>query len=147
VPRESAPSATATHGPSGRFTISFAGDVNFSGRTAARLARNPATVFGPAAAVLRRADLTMVNLETAITTGGVAQPKEFTFRAPPVALTALRDAGVDVATMANNHGADYGESGLRDSLRAIAKSGFPVIGIGANARQAFAPYTRARSTA
>jgi poly-gamma-glutamate synthesis protein (capsule biosynthesis protein) len=44
--------------------------------------------------------------------------------------------------MANNHGADYGESGLRDSLRAIAKSGFPVIGIGANARQAFAPYTR-----
>jgi poly-gamma-glutamate capsule biosynthesis protein CapA/YwtB (metallophosphatase superfamily) len=54
----------------------------------------------------------MVNLETAITTGGVAQNKEFTFRAPPAAFTALRDAGIDVATMANNHGADYGASGV-----------------------------------
>jgi poly-gamma-glutamate synthesis protein (capsule biosynthesis protein) len=83
----------------------------------------------------------MVNLETAITTGGVQQDKEFTFRAPPVALTALRDAGIDVATMANNHGADYGTPGLYDSLRAIRRSGFPVIGIGRNAAQAFAPYT------
>lgn len=125
--------------PSGRFTISFAGDVNFAERTAALL-DHPATAFGPAAAVLRRADLTMVNLETAITAGGDRQAKEFTFRAPPTALTALRDAGIDVATMANNHGADYGAAGLRDSLRASRESGFPVIGIGADARQAFAPY-------
>jgi poly-gamma-glutamate capsule biosynthesis protein CapA/YwtB (metallophosphatase superfamily) len=120
--------------------MSFAGDVNFMDRTRARLDRNPATVFGPAAAVLRRADLTMVNLETAITTGGVQQNKEFTFRAPPVALDALRDAGVDVATMANNHGADYGLPGLRDTFRAIRAKHFPVIGIGPNAAAAFAPY-------
>jgi poly-gamma-glutamate synthesis protein (capsule biosynthesis protein) len=107
---------------------------------AQRLQRNPATVFGASAKVLRKADLTMVNLETAITTGGVQQNKLFTFRAPPLALTALRDAGIDVATMANNHGADYGEPGLRDSLKAIEDSHFPVIGIGKNAAQAFAPY-------
>jgi poly-gamma-glutamate capsule biosynthesis protein CapA/YwtB (metallophosphatase superfamily) len=141
--RSSADSPTPTRParPSGRFTISFAGDVHFSGRVAQRLAHDPATVFAQAAPVLRRADLTMVNLETAITTGGVQQNKEFTFRAPPVALAALRDAGIDVATMANNHGADYGTPGLRDSLRAIKRSGFPVIGIGRNAAQAFAPYT------
>ncbi|HET6878135.1 MAG TPA: CapA family protein [Jatrophihabitans sp.] len=120
--------------------MSFAGDVHFSGRVRKRLA-HPATAFGAAAKVLRRADLTMVNLETAITTGGVQQNKEFTFRAPPKALTALRDAGIDVATMANNHGADYGTPGLRDSLRAIRTHHFPVIGIGRNAKQAFAPYT------
>ena len=123
------------------FTISFAGDVHFSGRVAARLAHNPARVFAQAAPGLRKADLTMVNLETAITNGGVQQNKEFTFRAPPVALTALRDAGIDVATMANNHGADYGTPGLHDSLRAIRRSGFPVIGIGKDAKRAFAPYT------
>ena len=122
------------------FTISFAGDVHFMDRVGVRLARNPATVFGQAAAVLRRADLTMVNLETAITTGGDAQPKLFTFRAPPIALTALRDAGIDVATMANNHGADYGTSGLHETLNAIKDEHFPVIGIGANETQAFAPY-------
>jgi poly-gamma-glutamate synthesis protein (capsule biosynthesis protein) len=126
--------------PSGRFTVSFAGDVHFSGRIAARLARDPATVFGPAAAVLRRADLTMVNLETAIATSGAPAAKEFTFRAPPSALTALRDAGIDVATMANNHGADYGAAGLRQTLDAIALSRFPVVGIGRDAAAAFAPY-------
>jgi poly-gamma-glutamate synthesis protein (capsule biosynthesis protein) len=115
--------------------------VHFSGRLAARLARDPATVFGPAVAVLRRADLTMVNLETAIATSGAAAPKEFTFRAPPSALTALRDAGIDVATMANNHGADYGTAGLQQTLQAITRSRFPVVGIGRDAAAAFAAYT------
>jgi len=137
------PSRPAAPGkPAGEFTISFAGDINFMDRTLARLQANPATVFGPAAAVLSAADITMVNLETAITTGGDPQGKEFVFRAPPIALAALKDAGIDVATEANNHGADYGASGLADTLAAIKASGFPVIGIGANETQAFAPYTR-----
>ncbi|MET0966722.1 MAG: CapA family protein, partial [Nakamurella sp.] len=84
--------------------------------------------------------LTIVNLETAITTGGTAEPKSFTFRAPPAALTALQAAGVDVASMANNHGADYGATGLQDTLAAIAATGFPVIGIGADDTAATAPY-------
>jgi poly-gamma-glutamate synthesis protein (capsule biosynthesis protein) len=110
-------------------------------RTATRLAADPATVFAEAAPGLARADLTMVNLETAITTGGTPQNKAFTFRAPPSAFTALKDAGIDVATMANNHGADYGSVGLQDTLAAISASGFPVVGIGADAAQAYAPYT------
>lgn len=124
----------------GRFTITFAGDVHFSGRVRKRLLADPATVFGRAEPGLRRADLTMVNLETAITTGGVPQAKEYHFRAPASALTALRDAGIDVATEANNHGADYGTPGLRDTLAAIRRSHFPVIGIGKDARAAFTPY-------
>ena len=138
VPEPAAASTPAR--PSGEFTISFAGDVHFMGRVGDRLAADPATVFAEAAPGLRAADLTMVNLETAITTGGTAQSKEFTFRAPPSAFAALRDAGIDVATMANNHGADYGEPGLRDSLAAVAESHFPVVGIGANAAAAYAPY-------
>ena len=122
------------------FTVSFAGDVHFADRVGQRLAADPRTVFAQAAPQLRRADFTMVNLETAITTGGQQQNKEFTFRAPPVALDALRDAGIDLATMANNHGADYGEAGLHDSLRAARTHHFPIVGIGANADAAFAPY-------
>jgi poly-gamma-glutamate capsule biosynthesis protein CapA/YwtB (metallophosphatase superfamily) len=53
----------------------------------------------------------------------------------------LRDAGVDVATMANNHAADYGAVGLRDTLTAIRASRFPVVGIGANAGEAYAAWT------
>ncbi len=131
------PSSVTT---AGHFTVNFAGDVNFAERTADRLAADPATAFGVAAPGLADADLTVVNLETAITTGGAPEPKSFTFRAPPSALTALRAAGVDVASMANNHGADYGPVGLRDSIAAIAESGFPVIGLGADHAAATAPY-------
>jgi poly-gamma-glutamate synthesis protein (capsule biosynthesis protein) len=35
------------------------------------------------------------------------------FRAPPSAFQAVRAAGVDVVSMADNHGMDYGETGLR----------------------------------
>jgi capsule synthesis protein PGA_cap len=127
--------------PKGEFTMSFAGDVHFSGRVRDRLDRDPSTVFAQAAPGLAEADLTMVNLETAVTEGGVAQAKLYHFRTPATAFPALRAAGIDVATMANNHGADYGLPGLRDSLAAIRGSRFPVVGIGRNAAAAFAPYT------
>jgi poly-gamma-glutamate capsule biosynthesis protein CapA/YwtB (metallophosphatase superfamily) len=126
--------------PSGNpVTLAFGGDVHFEGAIGARLARDPATTFGPIAALLRRADLAIVNLETAVTTRGTPAAKDFTFRAPPSAFAALRAAGVDVATMANNHGEDYGPVGLRDSLAAAAAASFPVVGIGEDAAQAFRP--------
>lgn len=133
-----APGAEAD--PSAGFTIAFAGDVNFSERTADRLAADPSTAFGSAAPGLAAADLTVVNLETAITTGGEPEPKSYTFRAPPSAFTALRSAGIDVASMANNHGADYGPVGLQDTLAAIERSRFPVIGIGADRSAALTPF-------
>ena len=133
--------------PTGEFTFSFAGDVNFEERTAIRLAADPRTAFGVAAKPLGAADLTMVNVETAITRRGAPEQKSFTFRAPPTAFTALKAAGVDIATMANNHAADYGSVGLQDTLAAIRTSGFPTVGIGANAAAAYAPrYTTVRGT-
>jgi len=121
-------------------TLAFAGDVHFEGRVSTRLEADPATTLGPVAAVLSRADLAMVNLETAITDGGTPEPKQFYFRAPATAFTALKAAGVDVTTMANNHGADFGRSGLDDTLAAIAASRFPTVGIGRDAARAYAPH-------
>ncbi|RSN01094.1 poly-gamma-glutamate biosynthesis protein [Nonomuraea sp. WAC 01424] len=124
------------------FTISFGGDVHFEGGLRNRLA-DPRTALGPIANVLRKADLSMVNLETAITTAGTPAPgKQFTFRAPATAFAALKAAGVDVASMANNHGMDYMESGLTDSLAAIKRSKFPIVGIGGNAAEAYKPFRR-----
>lgn len=120
--------------------LAFGGDTHFEGQLRGRLG-NPSTALGPVARQLRAADLAMVNLETAITTGGTKAPgKEFAFRAPPSALKALKASGVDVTSMANNHGMDYMEGGLRDSLAAIKRTGFPVVGIGRNADDAYKPY-------
>jgi hypothetical protein len=131
----------ATREPTGEpVTIAFGGDVHFEGAIGSRLAANPATALGPIAGVLRRADLAVVNLETAITERGTPAGKDFTFRAPPSALTALKEAGVDVATMANNHGLDFGPVGLRDSLAAAKAARFPVVGVGRDADEAYRAY-------
>jgi len=121
-------------------TFMFAGDTQFEGAAASKLAANPGGVLLPMAPVMSQADVTMVNLETSITTRGSPEPKEFTFRAPAAAFTALAAAGVDVVTMANNHGRDFGAQGLQDTLDAIRTSGFPTVGIGDNAAAAYAPY-------
>jgi poly-gamma-glutamate synthesis protein (capsule biosynthesis protein) len=123
----------------GAITLAFAGDVNFAGRTRGLLA-DPAAAFGPVTGVLRSADFTAVNLETAITSGGRPQPKTYHFRAPAAAFTALRAAGIDLVTMANNHVLDYGRAGLADTLAAARAARFGYVGIGTSAAAAWAPY-------
>src|SRR5207344_1473780 len=66
----------------------------------------------------------------------------YNFRAPARAFEALRVAGVDVVTMANNHGVDYGPGGLADTLAAKAATPLGVVGIGANATDAYTPWKK-----
>ena len=132
--------------PRGEVVLAFAGDVHFE-RHLADLLDEPRGALGPIAQTLSAADLTMVNLESAITTRGKPEAKEleaasrrFHFRTTPAALDVLAAAGIDVVTMANNHGADFGAVGLKDTLKAIASSPIPVIGIGRDRDAAFTPY-------
>jgi poly-gamma-glutamate capsule biosynthesis protein CapA/YwtB (metallophosphatase superfamily) len=122
-------------------TLAFGGDVHFEGMVRPKLDAGPASVFAPIAPVLRRADLAMVNLETTVSYRGSPTPgKEYTFRAPPTAFRALKSGGVDVATIANNHGIDYGMTSFLDTLRYARKYNFPLVGGGRNAAQAYGPY-------
>ena len=121
--------------------IAVAGDIHFEGVLADRL-RDPATALTPAAAALRAADVAVVNLETSVGTGGQPEAgKRFTFSAQPAAFDALAAAGVDVASMANNHALDFGRARLPSTLRAASDAGpdLAVVGIGRTARQAFRP--------
>jgi poly-gamma-glutamate synthesis protein (capsule biosynthesis protein) len=121
-------------------TFVFGGDSHFEKHLLAGLQTDPEAMLAPAAEVLGAADIAMVNLETAVAEGGTRAPKEFAFRAPPESLTALAGAGVDVVTLANNHGMDYGEDGLGESLAAERDTGVPVVGIGADDTEAYAPW-------
>jgi poly-gamma-glutamate synthesis protein (capsule biosynthesis protein) len=118
-------------------TIAVAGDVHFDGTSEKALDPGGLDAIAP---VLSRADLAVVNVETAITDRGDAAGKQYTFRAPPRALGALEDAGVDVAAMANNHSLDYGRTGLKDTIAAGKAQGLPVVGLGEDADSAFAPH-------
>jgi poly-gamma-glutamate capsule biosynthesis protein CapA/YwtB (metallophosphatase superfamily) len=139
---EASQSARGPLGSGKSVVLAFAGDVHFEGLLSAKLAEAPSQVLAPIAPVLEEADLALVNLETAVTRRGTPEPKQYVFRAPPTAFAALEGGAVDVASMANNHGMDYGERGLRDSLAAAKRYRFPVIGIGLDGRRAYAPYRR-----
>ncbi len=149
APPEGAAAPLSTPGDPGRrgkgqaVTLAFGGDVHFEGRIRARLQSDPAAVMAGVAPLLSSADLAVVNLETAVTSRGSAPAgKQYAFRAPPSAFAALRAGGVDVASMANNHGMDFGRQGLEDSLDAAAAADFPVVGIGRDAAEAYRPLIR-----
>jgi poly-gamma-glutamate synthesis protein (capsule biosynthesis protein) len=135
----SPPSAPPTSGPA-LVTLALAGDVHFEGPLRRLLATDPAAVLAHVAPVLSGADLAVVNLETAVTERGQPEPKSFTFRAPPAALRALAAAGVDAASMANNHALDFGPESVVDALAAARAARFPLVGIGGNAAEAYAPW-------
>jgi poly-gamma-glutamate synthesis protein (capsule biosynthesis protein) len=102
---------------------------------------DPRTALAPIAEQLSAADLAMVNLETAVTEGGTPAPdKTYLFRAPATALEALDAAGVNVATIANNHGMDYGVDGLADTLANGAASPVALVGAGLDADEAYTPH-------
>jgi hypothetical protein len=122
--------------------LAFGGDVHFEGDLESKLASNATSVLDPIEPVLRQADLAVVNLETAVTNAGAPSAKDFVFRTPATAFAALRGGGVDVASLANNHGLDFGVQGLRDTIAAARSYRFPVIGIGVNAQQAYRPFRR-----
>jgi len=124
-------------------TLAFGGDVHFAGAVGARLAQDPSTALGSTVSQLfSGAQLRMVNLETALTDGTCPQPqdKPFIFNAPPTAITSLRSATITVASQANDHAVDCGPEGLAQNLAIAKQSQFPIIGIGRNLTQAFAPY-------
>jgi poly-gamma-glutamate capsule biosynthesis protein CapA/YwtB (metallophosphatase superfamily) len=125
-------------------TLAFGGDVHFAGAVGAALAQDPATALGNTISQLfAGAQLRMVNLETAVTDNGTCpqpQDKTFIFDAPPTAITALRSASITLATQANDHAVDCGTEGLTQDLSIAASAKFPIIGVGRDAAQAFAPY-------
>lgn len=132
--------------PTRPLTLAFAGDVHFEAGLAALPLRSGSTL-GPMSRHLRRADLAMVNLESALLRRGTPATKEleepgnrYWFSAPPRTLGLFARSGVDVVSMANNHGADFGVAGLRQSLRAARTSRTAVVGVGLDTEQAFRPH-------
>jgi poly-gamma-glutamate capsule biosynthesis protein CapA/YwtB (metallophosphatase superfamily) len=138
-PQAVSPANSPTPAGPAEITLAFAGDVHFAERTLTLLS-SPATAFGPVADVFKSADVAMVNLETAVTERGTPEPKTFHFRAPATAYEAIKAAGIDVVTVANNHGLDYGRVGLEDTLSSAAAAKMPTVGGGADAAAAYAPW-------
>lgn len=85
-------------------------------------------IFEPVAHLLAAADLTIANLETTLggpERGWSGYPR---FNTPDSLLDAVREAGVDVLTTANNHTLDTGAAGLTRTLEVIRSAGLEAAG-------------------
>jgi len=85
------------------------------------------------ASLMKNADLTIINLECAITDSThkwTGAPKTFYFGAPSAAIHSLLEAGVDLVNLANNHALDYDYQGLLDTLDILKKNNINFAGAG-----------------
>ena len=122
-------------------TLTFTGDVLLD-RSVGESIRTKGVdyPFQYVSPLLKKADLTFVNLETAVSIRGKAQNKQFTFRSKPETLKGLVNAGVDGVSLANNHTMDYGTLGLTDTIYYLQKAKLGFTGAGKNKEQAFSAY-------
>lgn len=121
--------------------IAFAGDVLMEAPW--RQTPPPGELFEGVKEQLSSADITVVNLESPLSDWpektryknprAVAAGKDYILRTvSPEAATALRDAGVDVAALANNHTVDAGERGLLDTIARLQEAAVIPSGAGEN---------------
>ena len=129
------------HNPeaSSEIILRFGGDCMLGGHYEQAVGDDLAFVFD-GFDILRSADIAMVNLECPVTLHGKKVPKPFNFRMRPGFLQVLKDAGIDVVNIANNHIYDYGEVGLFDTIAYLDSVGIGHVGAGRNRTEAHRPY-------
>lgn len=140
--RAQATSPTPVPAQQGEVRLAFVGDIMLASRVAELIAQRGADYpWRQVAPLLQKADLAVGNLECAAgTTGQPQQDKEYTFRAPPVALEGMARAGIDVVGVGNNHALDFGRGCFLETLSHLRRVGVAYVGGGRNLEEAARPY-------
>lgn len=84
--------------------------------------------FTHVGARLRQADIMLANLECVVSPKGTVATDHNPFRAPLFTIGLLKNAGVDLVSIANNHSADFGPQAFEDMSRRLTAEGLPFIG-------------------
>lgn len=86
---------------------------------------------------LSKADVLFGNLEGPISSKGLRVGSIYSFRFSPTSTLALKNAGFDVVSIANNHMFDYQAVALGDTMVNLQKAGIDYVGAGNNETEAF----------
>ncbi|GAA5060305.1 CapA family protein [Nocardia callitridis] len=120
--------------------LTIVGDVVVSGRP--RNAPNADGRPGSSAfPLLRGGDLTIGNLEAALTESGQRAEKLVAIRTPRSGAAELAAMGFDLMSLATNHAMDYGAVGMRDTVAALDAAGVAHAGFGESIAEASRPRT------
>ncbi|MDF0750471.1 CapA family protein [Marinobacter sp. 71-i] len=101
----------------------------------------PGYIWGDALPLMQSMspDVSIANLETAVTTSADHQRKGINYRMHPANVTCLQAAQLDVCTLANNHVLDWGENGLLETLGVLRGAGIKTAGAGTELKEAVTP--------
>lgn len=121
-------------------TIGFAGDVML-GRTLDRIIAERGYLYpwGDVLPLMKKTDLNIINLETALTYSEEQVFKTFNFKATPDKVQSLIEARVTLVNLANNHVLDFDQAGLIETLETLDNAGIKHVGAGLNLADAEAP--------
>ncbi len=105
-------------------------------------ANDPSFPFSDVKKYFLASDIAFANLECPISERGTpypGKPENITFRAPLKALTALKNSGLTILSLANNHANDYGPLALSDTIQHLKQKGIHVCGAGRYLEEASKP--------
>lgn len=124
-----------------KISLSFVGDLLVADYVSAITDKEGYPfLYKPSMLYLSEPDLTAGNLEFPITTRGVpVEGTPYVFKGSPDVLPAMRDAGFDIMSLANNHALDQGVEGMLDTMNYLDEAGISHMGAGNNDTEAFAP--------
>lgn len=77
---------------------------------------------------LRGADFLLGNLECVVSPKGLVATDHEAFRAPLQSIRILKEGGVDLVSIANNHTADFGPAAFEDAALRLTAEKLPFIG-------------------
>ena len=113
-----------------------------NGRIPEKSERGCDYVWGDAIQILdeKKPDLRIINLETSITTSDHPWPmKGIHYKMHPKNVDVIQAAKVDCCVLSNNHTADWGFKGLRETLSTLKDANMAYAGAGRNINEAQAP--------
>jgi poly-gamma-glutamate synthesis protein (capsule biosynthesis protein) len=132
--------------PTKPIVLAFAGDVNLDedSKPVARYDREGKGILGGISQDLvdemNHADIFMLNNEFAYSTRGAEiKEKSYTFRAHPKRVDILKEIGVDIVSLANNHALDFGQEALLDTFTTLDEAEIDYVGAGIDMDRAKAP--------
>ncbi len=122
-----------------KYSILIAGDYCPRGRIAGLVEKGEyESIFGQVKPVVEQCDYSIVNFECPVRTteGGGIQKAGPSLKCSPKAVYALKYAGFNSATLANNHFYDQGEDGVKETIQTLDEAGIAHVGGGKNLNDA-----------
>jgi Bacterial capsule synthesis protein PGA_cap len=120
--------------PTPTITLTIVGDLML-----VRGVPDPAAALAPLRGRLARADITVGNLESTLSTDGEPTQGDDSFGGSPALIPPLLGSGFDALSVANNHTGDYGTKALLATVATLRTSPIKPFGAGPDLRAASRP--------